>query len=178
MSALLNSPIDDPSNGPVERPVVATRLQTMQVADVPEVLAIEREVYALPWSEGNFIDSMAAGYLAYVLRRAPSLREINTPILGYFLAMKGFEEMHLLNISVAASCQGQGLARQMLDALCRLCAEQGCPQLWLEVRLSNQRARAVYQRYGFSEVGLRRGYYPVLQGPREDACLMSLAVPQ
>jgi len=174
MSALLNSPF----GGPVHRPAVATRLQPMQVADVPEVLAIEREVYALPWSEGNFIDSMAAGYLAYVLRRAPSLREVNTPILGYFLAMKGFEEMHLLNISVAASFQGQGLARQMLDALCRLCAEQGCPQLWLEVRLSNQRARAVYQRYGFSEVGLRRGYYPVLQGPREDACLMSLAVPQ
>lgn len=176
MSALLNSPFNGADARSAERSALATRLQPMQLADVPEVLAIEREVYALPWSEGNFIDSMAAGYLAYVLRPVPSLREINTPILGYFLAMKGFEEMHLLNISVSASCQGQGLARQMLDALCRLCAEQGCPQLWLEVRLSNQRARAVYQRYGFSEVGLRRGYYPVLQGPREDACLMSLAV--
>ncbi len=175
MSALLNEALDGP-RGPQSAP--ATRLQPMQLADVPEVLTIEREVYALPWSEGNFIDSMAAGYVAYVLRPVPSLREPKTPILGYFLAMKGFEEMHLLNISVAAAAQGQGLARQMLDALCRLCVEQNCPQLWLEVRLSNQRAREVYRRYGFREVGVRRGYYPVLQGPREDACLMSLAVPQ
>ncbi|MEJ6007389.1 ribosomal protein S18-alanine N-acetyltransferase [Paucibacter sp. AS339] len=169
MSALLNAPF--------ERPGAAARLHPMRAADLAEVLAIERAVYALPWTEGNFIDSMAAGYQAFVLRQAPSLRDTRTPLLGYFLAMKGFEEMHLLNISVAAECQGQGLARQMLDALCRICAEQACPQLWLEVRVSNQRARHVYKQYGFSEVGLRRGYYPVLQGPREDACLMSLAVP-
>jgi ribosomal-protein-alanine N-acetyltransferase len=50
-------------------------------------------------------------------------------------------------------------------------------QLWLEVRLGNERAREVYRRYGFAEVGKRRAYYPVQQGPREDAVLMSLAVP-
>ena len=49
-------------------------------------------------------------------------------------------------------------------------------KLWLEVRASNERARAVYLRYGFSEVGRRRAYYPVPQGPREDALLMSLMV--
>jgi ribosomal-protein-alanine N-acetyltransferase len=149
----------------------------MQVADVAEVLGLERQVYAMPWTEGNFIDSLAAGYQAFVLRKASSTRDAPADLLGYFLAMKGFDEMHLLNLSVAPEQQGRGLARLMLDALCAICREQSCPQLWLEVRLGNQRAREVYRRYGFAETGLRRAYYPVLQGPREDAVLMSLAVP-
>ena len=145
-------------------------LQPMGVQDVAEVLAIERQAYAVPWSQGNFIDSLAAGYAAFALRD-PQAR-----LLGYFLAMKGAGEMHLLNITVSPDQQGRGLARLMLDALCRLCREQACEQLWLEVRAGNHRAREVYRRYGFDEVGLRRGYYPVQQGPREDAVLMSLAV--
>lgn len=149
----------------------------MRSADIEEVLAIERRVYAMPWTEGNFIDSLAAGYAAFVLRSAPVVRAPRSQMLGYFLAMKGVDEMHLLNLSVAPESQGGGLARLMLDALCGLCREQACAQLWLEVRVGNERARAVYRRYGFVEMGLRRAYYPVAEGPREDAVLMSLAVP-
>ena len=155
------------------------RLWPMQAADVAEVLAIERQVYAMPWTEGNFIDSVAAGYEAFVLRRTPAghdRRDPSAQMLGYFLAMKGVDEMHLLNLSVAPEQQGMGLARLMLDALCGLCREQACSQLWLEVRVGNQRAREVYQRYGFVEMGRRPAYYPVLEGPREDAVLMNLAV--
>ena len=148
------------------------RLEPMRTTDVPEVMAIESKAYAAPWSSGNFIDSLAAGYLAFVLRD-----EDSAELLGYFLAMKGAEEMHLLNITVTAARQSQGLARLMLDTLCRMCHEQGCPQLWLEVRFGNHRAREIYQRYGFAEVGLRKRYYPTPSGPREDAVLMSLAVP-
>jgi ribosomal-protein-alanine N-acetyltransferase len=153
-----------------------SRLSRMRVADVAEVLSVERRVYEMPWTEGNFIDSLAAGYEAFVLRNVPALRDSQTHLLGYFLAMKGVDEMHLLNLSVVPEQQGRGLARLMLDALCASCREQACPQLWLEVRVSNRRAREVYRRYGFVEMGLRRAYYPVLQGPREDALLMSLAV--
>ncbi|WP_310384878.1 ribosomal protein S18-alanine N-acetyltransferase [Roseateles sp.] len=155
----------------------AARLWPMRIADIEEVLAIERQVYAMPWSEGNFIDSLAAGYAAFVLRNAPILRAPRSQMLGYVLAMKGVDEMHLLNLSVAPELQGRGLARLMLDALCGTCREQACTQLWLEVRVGNQRAREVYRRYGFVEMGLRRAYYPVPQGAREDAVLMSLAVP-
>lgn len=155
----------------------------MRVCDLPTVLSIEQALYAMPWSQGNFIDSLAAGYEAFVLR-APQVAGLGSaagsaaaaPLLGYFLAMKGVGEMHLLNISVAPAQQGRGLARLMLDALCRLCREQACEQLWLEVRASNDRARALYHRYGFVEVGLRRAYYPVLQGPREDALVMNLVL--
>ena len=154
-------------------------LRAMRVCDLPAVLSIEQQLYAMPWSQGNFIDSLAAGYAAFVLRAAPTgsaAAAAAAPPLGYFLAMKGVGEMHLLNISVAPAQQGRGLARLMLDALCQLCREQACEQLWLEVRASNDRARALYLRYGFVEVGLRRAYYPVLQGPREDALLMSLVL--
>ncbi len=154
----------------------STRFWPMGVGDVAEVLAVERQVYEMPWTEGNFIDSLAAGYEAFVLRTAPIARDPKTPMLGYFLAMKGVDEMHLLNLSVAPEQQGRGWARLMLDSLRQICREQACPQLWLEVRVGNQRARQVYRRYGFVETGLRKAYYPVLQGPREDAVLMSLAV--
>ena len=156
---------------PRPAPLQQVLLQPMLSRDVAEVLAIEQQAYAAPWSQGNFIDSLAAGYAAFVLR------DERAQLIGYFLAMKGVDEMHLLNITVAPVHQGRGHGRWLLDAVCRLCREQACPQLWLEVRVGNQRARQVYQRYGFAEVGLRRGYYPVAQGPREDAVLMSLAVP-
>lgn len=152
----------------------------MRVCDLPTVLGIEQQLYAMPWSQGNFIDSLAAGYMAFVLRapagEANSTSSSTPQLLGYFLAMKGVAEMHLLNISVALGQQGRGLARLMLDALSQHCREQACEQLWLEVRASNDRARELYRRYGFVEVGLRRAYYPVSQGPPEDAVLMSLVL--
>lgn len=150
--------------------VPEAQLRAMRSSDVPAVLVIERQAYELPWTEGNFIDSLAAGYSALVLQAADGA------VLGYCLAMQGFGEVHLLNIAVDPACQGRGLARRMLAALAQLCRERKCPQLWLEVRVSNQRAREVYLQYGFREVGLRPAYYPVLQGAREDAVLMSLDV--
>ncbi|MCU7373844.1 ribosomal protein S18-alanine N-acetyltransferase [Paucibacter sp. O1-1] len=147
---------------------VGSRLQAMQTGDVEAVLAIEQRAYEFPWSRGNFIDSLSAGYLAQVLRAADG------SVLGYFLAMQGVDELHLLNITVLPECQGQGLARLMLDALQALAREHGGAQIWLEVRQGNERARRVYTRYGFAEVGLRRAYYPAAEGRREDAVLMSL----
>lgn len=153
--------------GEVMRPVSCC-LHAMQAGDVEAVLAIEQRAYEFPWSRGNFIDSLSAGYLAQVLRSADGT------LLGYFLAMQGVAELHLLNITVLPECQGQGLARLMLDALQTLARAHGCEQIWLEVRQGNERARRVYARYGFAEVGLRRAYYPAAEGRREDAVLMSL----
>ena len=64
----------------------------------------------------------------------------------------------------------------MLDALVRHCRSRGANQLWLEVRESNARARAIYLRRGFVHVGVRKGYYPAPRGQREDAAVMSLAI--
>jgi ribosomal-protein-alanine N-acetyltransferase len=142
----------------------------MRLPDLTEVMAVERRAYPVPWTHGNFVDSLAAGYPAEVLRGPRS------ELLGYWVAMPGVDELHLLNITVASAWQGRGLAVVMLDRLVNACRQRGLTQLWLEVRVSNERAREVYLRYGFAEVGRRRAYYPVVQGPREDALLMSLPV--
>lgn len=139
----------------------------MTVRDLDEVGRIEALAYGFPWSRGNFIDSLAAGYLAEVLE-CP-----RDGLLGYFVAMPGVDELHLLNITVAPSCQGRGHGQMLLDAVQAHGQRLGLGTLWLEVRQSNHRARALYLRRGFAEVGLRRGYYPAANG-REDAVVMRL----
>jgi ribosomal-protein-alanine N-acetyltransferase len=146
------------------------RLTPMTVAELNAVAVIEAAAYDFPWTRGNFIDSLAAGYLGRVLRDA------DDRVVGYFVAMKGVDEVHLLNLTVAPSEQGQGHARRMLDELVSLSNTMHARQLWLEVRESNARARDLYLRYGFRHVGVRRGYYPALQGKREDAAVMSLQI--
>jgi ribosomal-protein-alanine N-acetyltransferase len=143
-------------------------LVPMTAAQLDAVLAIEVSAYEFPWSRGNFIDSMAAGNTARVLYGADG------ELLGYFIALVGVDEMHLLNITVAPAAQGRGYARFMLAELLTLCLQQRARKLWLEVRESNARARAIYQHLGFVHIGVRKGYYPAAQGRREDALVMSL----
>jgi ribosomal-protein-alanine N-acetyltransferase len=147
------------------------QLRTMNTLDLDAVMAIEAQAYSFPWTRGNFIDSLAAGYRAEVLDARGS------GIVGYFVAMPGIDEMHLLNLTMAPAWQRQGLARRLLDALEERCRDAALSMLWLEVRASNERARHLYRRRGFSEVGLRRGYYPAPHGAREDAVVMSTPVP-
>jgi ribosomal-protein-alanine N-acetyltransferase len=146
----------------------ARRLVPMALEHLDAVLAIENAAYAFPWSRGNFVDSIVAGYPARVLLDA------RAALLGYFVAMAGVDEMHLLNITVAPAVQGRGHARHMMAALVALCSQYAARELWLEVRLSNTRAREIYERLGFVEVGIRKGYYPAGFARREDAAVMTL----
>lgn len=143
----------------------------MRSRDLDAVLAVERSAYGFPWTRGNFIDSLAAGYLAELLERSDGT------LVGYYLALPGVDEMHLLNLTVAPSLQGRGHARSLLDALEQRCRERHVARIWLEVRASNLRARQLYARRGFVEAGLRRGYYPAGLGRREDAVVMALDLP-
>ena len=145
----------------------APSMRVLTVGMLDAVLAIEVQAYTFPWSRGNFIDSLAAGYLARALVADDG------GMVGYFVAMPGFEEMHLLNVTVAARHQGRGHARRLLAELYALSASFAASAVWLEVRESNARARALYLREGFTEAGQRRDYYPAPQGQREDAILMT-----
>ena len=147
----------------------------MTLQHLDAVLHIESTAYRHPWSRGNFSDSLTAGYQAQLLWAAPDV------LLGYFVAMKGVDEVHLLNITVAPAYQRQGWARVMLDGLAVWARGQGAQYLWLEVRVSNARAKLVYDSYGFKRVGLRKNYYPSggpggAAGIREDAVVMSLSL--
>jgi [ribosomal protein S18]-alanine N-acetyltransferase len=155
------------------RAPLPTRRRAMKVADVDEVLAIEAGAYSHPWTRGNFMDSLVAGYSAEVLL---SISQAPQELLGYFVAMPGVDELHLLNITIAPTWQRLGHGTALLDAVRVLAQCQGLGSLWLEVRHNNQRARALYRRCGFAEVGVRKNYYPA-PGGREDAVVMKLHVP-
>ena len=140
-------------------PMLAERLD--------DVVAIEQRAYAHPWNRTHFLDSLQSGNQAQLLMAGDVL-------LGYFVAMQGVNEVHLLNITVAPQYQGQGWSRVMLDALTLWARGQSAEWLWLEVRVGNLRAMRVYEAHGYKRVGQRKEYYPSGHGQREDAVVMGL----
>ncbi|MGH8622999.1 MAG: ribosomal protein S18-alanine N-acetyltransferase, partial [Burkholderiales bacterium] len=101
--------------------------------------------------------------------------ECGGEIAGYSLVMIGPGEAHLLNLSVAARWQRRGIGREVLEFVLRLARDSGAHRILLEVRPSNEAARALYAAAGFAEIATRRGYYPAGEG-REDARVLELAL--
>ncbi len=167
MSAVLKPQPEPPTKRPATLAPDEVRFELFDHAALDTVLAVETRAYAFPWSHGNFVDALASGYQAQLLMAGDQL-------LGYFIAMQGVDEVHLLNITVAPEHQGQGWARMMLEALAIWSRAQSADWLWLEVRQSNARAMKVYLDSGFRSVGRRAAYYPNGAAPREDAVVMSL----
>ncbi len=141
-------------------------LRPMSEADLPAVMAIENAIYTFPWTQGNFRDSLAAGYSCWIYVRDGEL-------IGYAVLLRVSDEAHLLNLSIAAGCQRQGYGSLLLQRVCELARGQGTRLLFLEVRPSNNAALRLYERHGFGRIGLRREYYPAQAG-REDALIFSL----
>ena len=141
-------------------------LRPMSEADFPAVMEIETRIYAFPWTQGNFRDSLAAGYDCWIYLRDGEL-------IGYAVLMYASDEAHLLNLSIAAHCQRQGYGSLLLQGVCEIARGNGARLLFLEVRPSNAAALRLYERHGFRRVGLRRDYYPAPAG-REDALIFSL----
>jgi ribosomal-protein-alanine N-acetyltransferase len=142
----------------------------MQIADVDAVWELEKTVFPHPWSRANFVDSLANGYDAWLLRDAQDL------LVGYFLVMYAVDEAHLLDVAVARQRQGMGLGRYLLDRIVERARARGMESILLEVRPSNERALQVYQHYGFTQIGRRKGYYPAHEGQREDAIVMRFVI--
>lgn len=140
-------------------------VQPMTIGDLDEVAAAESRIYPFPWTPGIFVDSLAAGYRAWVGRE-------NGVIVAYALMMLVIDEVHLLNISVVPEKQGTGLGSSLLLYLIEDARRQKAKYMFLEVRPSNTAARAMYRRFGFGVIGERRAYYPAHSG-REDAIVMS-----
>ena len=141
----------------------------MTESDLDDVVAAEKEIYPFPWTRGNFLDALHAGYTAWVLRDAAGL------VAAYSVMMMALDEAHLLNLSVARHAQRTGLGWQTLDWMAHVARGHGGRTMLLEVRPTNEAALRLYQRYGFERIGVRRGYYPA-DGGREDAVVMRIAL--
>ena len=157
----------NPSTTQVADAPLEVRFEPMLADHLEAVAALEMSAYAHPWQQRHFADCLQAGYAAQLLMAGEHL-------LGYFVAMKGVDEVHLRNLVVAPQYQRQGWSRVLLDALALWARGQGAQWVWLEARASNTRAVHVYKAHGYRYVGTRRQYYPADAGGREDAVVMSL----
>jgi ribosomal-protein-alanine N-acetyltransferase len=140
----------------------------MRVADLAEVAHLEKELYAFPWSIGNFRDSVTAGYDCWTVT-------YDEAVIGYAVLMIALDEAHLLNIAVAPEWQNQGLGRAFLAHMVQVARDAACQIVYLEVRPSNLAARHLYRKLGFQQIAIRPEYYPAPSG-REDALFLGLAL--
>ena len=143
-------------------------LSPMTERDLDEVVAIENAIYSHPWTRGNFSDSLQARYECRTWR-------LGGELVGYFVVMVAAGEAHLLNLSIRASEQRSGHGTALLREAAAIARRHGAQNMFLEVRPSNHAAQALYRRFGFRKVAVRRGYYPAQTG-REDALVLTLAL--
>jgi [ribosomal protein S18]-alanine N-acetyltransferase len=151
------------------QPKPAEEFVPMCDEDLTQVVQIESVIYPFPWTRGNFLDSLRAGYSAWTLRNRSGA------IVGYAVMMLSLDEAHLLNLSVALHEQRSGLGWRLLEWMAEVARGYGARTMMLEVRPSNESALRLYKTYGFECIGVRRGYYPAAVG-REDAVVMRISL--
>ncbi|WP_101756566.1 ribosomal protein S18-alanine N-acetyltransferase [Oceanicoccus sp. KOV_DT_Chl] len=140
-------------------------LRRMLPRDLEQVAAVETAAAAFPWPQSQFASSLVDGHICTVL-------QIDDVVLGFTVFSKVLDESTLLNIAVHPDFQGHGYGRQLLQQGLTQLVDGGIKQCFLEVRVSNNGAKALYQSLGFDVVGERKQYYPAHNG-REDALVMS-----
>ena len=141
--------------------------RALREEDLACVATLEAKIHAAPWTLGNFRDALAAGY-------ATQVGERDGRIVAYGVLMSGPGEAQVLNLSVIPPCRREGLGRRLLQRLIDDARRLGAEQVFLEVRVSNTAAIALYHAEGFGEVARRGEYYPPSRpgDVREDALVM------
>lgn len=149
----------------------SARVSPMTEADVADVLAIERRCNSHPWSERNFRDALASGYLCLIAREA-------CVPCGFAVGRMLLDEAELLLIAVLPEIRRQGVATLLWNELALRLYASGARRIHLEVRQSNTGAQRFYAMRGFTIEGIRGGYYPsgTQDSRREDALLMQVAL--
>ena len=137
------------------------QVRSATAADVPALCAIERTVFADPWSTSAFRELLGAYSLVAVE---------NGNVAGYVFARVIADEAEVLNLAVRKDVQRTGIGRYLIDAVFEAFRKRGVKDVYLEVRVSNEVGQAFYERLGFRQVGRRRSYY---DKPREDALVLA-----
>ena len=132
----------------------------MSEAHVAEIAALERECFSLPWSEAS-IRSELRNELSLWLVAVEDGR-----VLGYVGSQTVLGESDMMNLAVRPDFRRRGIGRALVEALCEALRVEKAVSLTLEVRASNEAAKALYAALGFTSVGCRPRYY---SRPTEDA---------
>ena len=142
-------------------------LRRLGLGDLQGIEEIERRAYPTPWSR-----SMFAGELAKPTSLCLGAFEVDGEdgkLCGYLIVSRYVDAWHVMNVAVDPDHQGRGIARQLLERLFEVAADDQRRGYTLEVRVSNATAIHLYEQVGFEQRGLRRGYYA---DNREDALIM------
>ena len=139
-------------------------IRRMRKEDLDAVTAIEEATFAIPWSRESFRQELERNVAARYL-----VAEVEGKVIGYAGAWIILDESHITNIAVEEAYRGQGIGRQLTEALIQYLSNLGACYATLEVRVSNIRAQNLYKSLGFVSVGKRKRYY---EDNQEDAFLM------
>lgn len=140
------------------------KFRLLAATDIPVVMELERSAHSHPWRQSSF-ESCVNG------RQKCWLAEHHGELVGYVVVTHGGGDAELLNISVAPKFQRKGVGSCLLQHAVTY-VKPHADMLFLEVRVSNRKAIELYAKEGFFEVGMRKNYYPTVNG-NEDALLMA-----
>lgn len=147
--------------------------------DLEEVWEIERLSFSSPWTIPQFIselnNNLSHIYTAKIefTGTSPELVEGAVNVVGYAVFWSVSGEAHFLKVTVHPQYCCQGIGGRLLNFSLERCKDAGVKVALLEVRASNATAQKFYRRFGFREVGVRKGYYP---DNKENAILMTLKI--
>ena len=128
------------------------------------LVELEHQCFSVPWTRGQLTAELPDDHHEFLVAEA------GETVLGYVGMMVVLDEGYISNVAVSPDHRRQGIASALIEALLRRAEELQLSFLTLEVRESNGPAIALYERFGFSPVGRRKGYY---DAPKEDAILMT-----
>ncbi|MBM4129483.1 ribosomal-protein-alanine N-acetyltransferase [bacterium] len=136
--------------------------------DLAPVVAIENLSFGDPWSAAALLGELIADQL-----RLPLVAERGGEVVGFLMAWRVADQLHVLNIAADPRCLRQGIGTALLRDAARRGLAEGLVEVTLEVRRGNAAARAFYRRHGFRESGVRTGYYA---DTGEDAIILDCAL--
>jgi len=138
---------------PEQRPDPRPRIRRMKKQDLAAVIRLENAIYPQPWSPGVFSEELSQ------LNRHYMVVEDQSGIVGYGGLLLVADDAHVTTIAVDPAAQRGRLGTRLMLALVDAAMAAGAKHLTLEVRVSNEGARRLYQRFGFAPVGVRKDYY-------------------
>lgn len=136
-------------------------IRKMTDEDISSVSMLDSKVFSKSWNEQMFCDEIKKDYAHYFVC------EMDGEIVGYAGIWCIYETAELMRIGVLPTYRGRGIGKQLMDEIGACAKSQGCERMMLEVRKSNEKARKLYEKDGFSEISVRKGYYD-----GEDAIIM------
>lgn len=143
----------------------AITIEPVLAGDLAAIAELEKAAFGDPWSLASFRSVLAEPAAFMVAARVSETDRI----AGYVVAWFAADEGEIANLAVREPTRRRGIGAALLDAALAEAGRRGAANMYLEVRESNEAARALYASRGFEEVGRRRGYY---HQPPEDAIVL------